>query len=359
MCACPGWQHSLSPGVYVLTSLCLVVRLRQRPQLDKQPAEKSWLGTRGRARSRPLSRPFPVSLLETAEEDASSVPECRTANTGRHKTLIHIIPSICMHTNSPTGVHFLIPPSVYLHVVPFVCLEDCLPFQRWPVRITVKVAPRKHIGGSTHRVVHKHICMKTSSSVSQPLVTFLFPPLPLLLPPPTGNLLYILTVVGVCLCAGAVNDPNTKQVYTLFSIRALLEMQGWIKHASEITLSTCMEMKRKTKPQRSEVRYVESAVNYAGLIFSLSSLSLWCPLSNCTCWIWMYYCLFPPIASLRPVPPPPDCNRSSSLLPLSMQARLHAVHSLSAIRKCHRLLFFQKDRKLNGTEKNWRLTGGK
>lgn len=167
-----------------------------------------------------------MSLLETAEEDASSVPECRTANAGRHKTLIHIIPSICMHTNSPTGVHFLIPPSVYLHVVPFVCLEDCLPFQRWPVRITVKVAPRKHIGGGTHRVVHKHICMKTSSSVSQPLVTFLFPPLPLLLPPPTGNLLYILTVVGVCLCAGAVNDPNTKQVYTLFSIRALLEMQG-------------------------------------------------------------------------------------------------------------------------------------
>lgn len=57
------------------------------------------------------------------------------------------------------------------------------------------------------------------------------------------------------------------------------------------------------------------------------------------------------LASPRP-PPPPDCNRSSSLLPLSMQALLHAVHSLSAIRKCHRLLFFQKDRKLNGTEKN-------
>lgn len=118
-----------------------------------------------------------------------------------------------------------------------------------------------------------------------------------------------------------------------------------------------MEMKRKTKPQRSEVRYVESAVNYAGLIFSLSSLSLWCPLSNCTCWIWMYYCLFPPIASLRPVPPPPDCNRSSSLLPLSMQARLHAVHSLSAIRKCHRLLFFSERQKAERNRKKLKADG--
>ena len=258
-----------------------------------------------------------------------------------------------MHTNSPTGVHFLILPSVYLHVVPFVCLEDCLPFLQWPVRITVKVAPRKHIGGSTHRVVHKRICMKTSSSVSQPLVTFWFPPLPLLLPPPTGNLLYILTVVGVCLCAGAVNDLNTKQVYTLFSIRALLEMQGWIIHASEIT---CLEMERKTKPQRSKVRYVESAVNYTGLIFTLSSPCLWCPLSTA---LVRFGCIIVcSLPSPRFAPSPPDCNRSSSLLPLSMQAFLHVVHSLSAISKCHRLLFFIKTESW-AEQKNWTLMGGK
>lgn len=58
------------------TSLCLVVRLRQRPWMDKQPGERVWLATRGQAPGRPFPRPllvFLLSLLETAEEKALGV----------------------------------------------------------------------------------------------------------------------------------------------------------------------------------------------------------------------------------------------------------------------------------------------
>lgn len=66
------------------------------------------------------------------------------------------------------------------------------------------------IWGNAHWTVHLCICMRTSSSAPQPLVPLISSPGLLLLPPPTGNLLYTLTVVGVCLCASAVNGWNTK-----------------------------------------------------------------------------------------------------------------------------------------------------
>lgn len=107
----------------------------------------------------------------------------------------------------------------------------------------------------------------------------------------------------------------------------------------EITMSMCREGEgeRKTKHLRSEVRYVESAVNYSGLIFTHSSPCLWCPLSTALVGFGcIIVCSLPPSHSRGP----PDCNRSLSLPALSMQALLHAVHSLSAISKCHHLFPF-------------------
>lgn len=89
--------------------------------------------------------------------------------------------------------------------------------------------------------------------------------------------------------------------------------------------------------------YVESAVNCAGLLFSHSSPCLWCPLATALVEFGsIIVCSLPPSPSLRPS----DCNRSCSLPALSMQALPHAVRSLSAISKCHRLLqfFFPIDR---------------
>lgn len=72
----------------------------------------------------------------------------------------------------------------------------------------------------------------------------------------------------------------------------------------------------------------------------LLSLSL-VPSVNCTCWIWMYYCLFPPAASPACLLSPPDCN--PAFLALSMQALLHVVHSLSAISTSLHLLPYFTD----------------
>lgn len=246
--------------------------------------------------------------------------------------------------------------SLFPH--PAVCLRGRLPPSlRWPIHITIKAVPHKHIWGNTHRIMHQCICMRTSSSVSQPLVTLWFPPL---LPPPTGNLLYNLTVVSVRLCASTVNGQNTKWVWKLSLYWLCCRNRVELYMHLEITVSMCAERERKTKQQRSEVHYVESAVNYAGLIFTHSSLCLWCPLSTA---LVGFGCIL-----VCPLPPhhllgPPDCNRSPSLPPLRMQASLHAVHSLSAISKCHSLLPFsyRRDWKKSNTCKQteiWTLMGG-
>lgn len=234
---------------------------------------------------------------------------------------------------------------------PAVCLLRRLPPSLgWPIHITIKVACHKHVWGNPRRIMHRWICMRTSSSASQPLVTLWFPPLPLLLPPPTGNLLYNLTVVGIRLCAGRVNGQNTKQVWKLSLYWLCSRNPVELYMHLDITVSTCVEREWKTKRQRSGVRYVESAVNYVCLIFTHSSLCLWCPLSTALV----------EFGSILVCPLPshclfglPDCNRSPSSLPaLSMQACQHAVHSPSAISKCHSLLPFSHRRIENPTHAN-------
>lgn len=153
--------------------------------------------------------------------------------------------------------------------------------------------------------------------------------------------------MSIRLCVGTVNGQNTKQVWklSLYWLRCRNPVELYMH--LDITVSTCVERERKTKRQRSGVRYVESAVNYVCLIFTHSSLCLWCPLSTALV----------EFGSILVCPLPshclfglPDCNRSPSSLPaLSMQACQHAVHSPSAISKCHSLLPFssQTDRKPN------------
>lgn len=154
-------------------------------------------------------------------------------------------------------------------------------------------------------------------------------------------------MVSIRLGAGTVNGQNTKQVWklSLYWLRCRNPVELYMH--LDITVSTCVERERKTKRQRSGVRYVESAVNYVCLIFTHSSLCLWCPLTTALV----------EFGSILVCPLPshclfvlPDCNRSPSSLPaLSMQACQHAVHSPSAISKCQTLLPFssQTDRKPN------------
>lgn len=109
--------------------------------------------------------------------------------------------------------------------------------------------------------------------------------------------------------------------------------QGWIKH---VFGDHCEHVRGEAEKNK--------AVEVGGPLCRMSCqlhrphihplpLSL-VPSVICTCWFWMYYCLFPPTTSSLALSlslSPSDCNRSPSLPALSMQTLLHAVHSLSAI----------------------------
>lgn len=135
-----------------------------------------------------------------------------------------------------------------------------------------------------------------------------------------------------CAFASAAKGWNTKQVYMMLLYALCCRNKDELYIYLEIPVNIRRVRRRKTKQRRLDVHQFRWA--HVNPFLFLSPM----PSVDCTCWILMHHCLFPPTVSLSQSDS--DCNRSSSFPALSMQVLLHAVQSLSAISKCHHLLPF-------------------